>query len=152
MTDHAYLTFGIDATRYAIPATSVVEIVRAVAVMPLPGAPPIVTGLIDYRGAILPVFDVARRFQHTSRPVRAAHRLIIATAGARTVALHVDDVDRLVDLGVAGIETAPTTLNASVPVAGLARTGDGMLVIGDLDRFLSEAESRLLDDALASAS
>jgi purine-binding chemotaxis protein CheW len=150
MQHAAYLTFGIDASAYAIPATSVVEIVRAVAVMPLPGSPPIVTGVIDYRGAILPVFDVARRFQQPSRPVRAAHRLIVARAGSRTVALHVDSVDRLIDLNPDAVEPAPATVDGSVPIAGLARTGDGMLVLQDLDRFLSEAESRQLDDALAS--
>ena len=152
MPDHAYLTFGIDANRYAISATSVVEIVRAVAVMPLPGAPPIVTGLIDYRGAILPVFDVARRFRHASRAVRAAHRLIIATAGARTVALHVDAVDRLIDLIPETIEVTPSAIDPAVPIAGLARTHDGMLVIQDLDRFLSTAEASQLDDALARTS
>lgn len=151
MHNVAYLTFGIDAKRYAIPSITVVEIVRAVAVTSLPGAPPIVTGVIDYRGKILPVFDVARRFGQPSRPVRAVHRLIIARAAARTVALHVDSVDRLIDLNAAAIETAPAPIDGSVPIAGLARSEDGMLVLQDLDRFLSDAEGSQLDQALTSA-
>ena len=152
MQDAAYLTFGINAERYAIPSIAVVEVVRAVAVTTLPGSPPIVTGVIDYRGRILPVFDVARRFGQPSRPVRAAHRLIIALAAARTVALHVDSVDRLIDLNANAIEPVPAAVDGSVPIAGLARSGDGMLVLQDLDRFLSDAEATQLDNALTGAS
>jgi hypothetical protein len=49
--------------RFGVPAQVVVEIVRAVAVTPISGAPDVVQGLIDYRGTIVPVFDVARRMR-----------------------------------------------------------------------------------------
>lgn len=151
MPHQTYLTFGIDRTRYAIPARSVVEVVRAVAVDPLPGSPPIVTGIIDFRGSTLPVFDVARRFHHDRRAVRAAHRLIIADAGRRRVVLHVDSVEELVDIAGERIDAAPTRIADGVPIAGIARTDDGLVVIQDLEGFLTQGESEQLDAALAHA-
>lgn len=148
MTATAYLTFSVNVGRYAIPATSVVEIVRAVAVAPLPGGPPVVSGAIDYRGVVLPVLDVARRFSQASRPVRASDRMIIADAGSRRVVLHVDEVDALVPVADSEIAAPPARLAEDVPVAGIARAADGLIVIQDLDRFLSDAEGRQLDTAL----
>lgn len=151
MPRQAYLTFGIDQTRYAIPASAVVEVVRAVAVNPLPGSPSIVTGIIDFRGATLPVFDVARRFQHSSRHVRAAHRMIVADASRRRVVLHVDSVEELVEIEDESIDAAPTTIADGVAIAGVARTNDGLVVVQDLDRFLTEGETEQLEVALADA-
>ena len=147
---HAHVTFSVENVRYAIPASCVVEIVRAAAVTPLRAAPAVVQGIIDYRGAVLPVFDVARRFRHQPREVRAAHRMIVAETGRRRVVLHVDSVESLADIDPGAIDQVATRLPSDVPIAGIARTPDGLLVIQDLDRFLDDAESRQLEEALSS--
>jgi purine-binding chemotaxis protein CheW len=57
------LIFEIGASRFGLPSADVREVLRAVTIVPLPGAPPIVEGLINVRGRIVPVLDIRRRFR-----------------------------------------------------------------------------------------
>jgi hypothetical protein len=53
------LLLPVGADRYALELTAVREVVRAPAVVPLPGAPPAVLGLMNLRGEVVPVLDTA---------------------------------------------------------------------------------------------
>lgn len=142
------LVFGVDQQRYALPAASVREIVRAVAITPLPDAPRSVEGVIDFRGTVVPVLDVRLRFGLAAHPVVPTELLIIADASDRLVALrcHRDAAVRL--LLPAEIESGDQDFSRSPFVAGLARLPDGLVVIHDLAAFMSEAEAASLERAL----
>src|SRR5678816_4221005 len=92
------LLFTIDSTRYAVASADVTEIVRAVAVTPLPGAPRAVAGVIDVRGSLVPVFDLRHRFGLPARDVEPEHHFILVRTPTRTAALHVDHVLDLADI------------------------------------------------------
>ncbi|HEX3868566.1 MAG TPA: chemotaxis protein CheW [Gemmatimonadaceae bacterium] len=144
------LAFQVDDIRFGLAVESVVAVVRATALTALPGAPSVVEGLVNYRGLVIPVFDVARRFTGRARELRASHAFVIADTLTRRVALHVDVVDGLVESD-ADVSTAPVSLPDDVPITGVARTPDGLLILQDLARFLSSAESWALDRALRQA-
>ena len=141
------LSFQVDSLRFALPAREVVEVARAVALTPLPGAPPVVPGLIDYRGTVVPVFDLARRFTGRERPVKSTDGLIVTDSGTRRVALLVDAIEGLVE-PVDEPTPPPTAVHEGVPVRGVVRTADGVLLVHDLTGFLTELEAWTLDGAL----
>jgi len=146
------LLFLLDETRFAIRADAVNEIVRAVAVTPLPNAPAVILGIIDLRGSIVPVFDLRRRFGMPAKDVDLPDHFIIARSARRVAALHVDRVLDLADVddaSVAPIDNAPRLRHH---LAGVATLPDGMALIHDLDAFLSAAEADSLDSALAGSS
>src|SRR5437016_2215466 len=72
------VTFELGGQRYAILAADAVEVQRAVAVARLPRSPPIVEGVIDLRGALVPVLDVRSRFGLPPRPPVPADHLVFA--------------------------------------------------------------------------
>jgi purine-binding chemotaxis protein CheW len=84
--------FALDGQRYALALERVRRVVRAVAITPLPGAPPIVLGVLDLGGEVIPAVSIRDRFGHPRREVGLSDHLVIATAGKRTVALLVDEV------------------------------------------------------------
>ncbi|MDB4906036.1 MAG: chemotaxis protein CheW [Gemmatimonadetes bacterium] len=145
------LAFRIDDVHFGLPSKYVVEVVRAVAVRPLPGAPFVVHGMIDYRGTVVPVYDVARRFRGADHPVRLSDIMIVVQAGPRLAALLVHAVDALVTAESA-MSAPPVPLPPESPVAGVVTTEGGMLLIQDLGRFLSDAETWSLDRAMRQAS
>jgi purine-binding chemotaxis protein CheW len=145
------LTFALDADRYALPTPCVQEVVRALAVAPLPRGPDVVKGLINLRGRVVPVFDVRKRFGRTPLPLHPDHHFVIARAGLRVVALWVDRATDLVEVPDQDVDAAAVPPGAQY-VAGVARLPDGLLVIHDLERFLSVEESAQLDGALSVAS
>lgn len=136
-----------DGRRYGLAADHVARVVRMVKVTPLAGSPVVVHGVIDVAGAIVPVVDPRVRFHHGRRAPQSNDQLVIARAGARTVAVWVDRAVGLTE--VDDFEPVPVEVSGGSHVAGVSRTADGLLVITDLDAFLSLDEESALDAALA---
>ena len=118
------LAFRLADRRFALRVSDVREIVRAVAIAPLPKAPAIVEGVVNYRGTIVPVLDVRARFGLAAEPLHPNQHFILAHAGPRLVALRVDQADALVEVERHLVEPAAVAPGAEY-VAGIARLPDG---------------------------
>lgn len=145
------LTFEVCGERYGIRAGQVREVLRAVSVTRLPGAPDVVEGVIDLRGVVVPVIDLRTRLGLPPKPVEVSDHLIVAVAGDRVVALRVDEAKSLTELDVDTLEAAERLAPAAEFILGLARLPEGLVVIHDLERFLSGAEAEVLAEALGNA-
>jgi len=141
------LAFEVAGRRLGLPAQLLREVVRAVAIAALPKAPPIVEGVINMRGTLVPVLDIRQRFGLPPTPVALEQHLLIAQAGGRLVALRVDRALELVGVDETTIESASAVAPGAEYVAGIATLADGLLVIHDLERFLSLDEARQVDAA-----
>ncbi len=103
------------------------------------------------RGTLVPVLDIRHRFGLAAAPLAPTDHLIVAEAGPRTVAIRVDQATALLSVPETDISAAPATVPGVELVAGLARLPDGVLVIHDLERFLSLDEAAATSAALAEA-
>jgi purine-binding chemotaxis protein CheW len=142
------LSFTIGDHRYGIESAVVAEIIRAVAITPLPGSPSVVEGIIDVRGTIVPVFDLRGRFNLPPKPLEPQDQFIVARTASRVAALHVDQVVDLVDVEDDATTNAARQVSHSPHIAGVATLPDGLVLIHDVDTFLSQAEADTLDSAL----
>jgi purine-binding chemotaxis protein CheW len=142
------VSFLVAGDRGAIDAGAVREIARMVHVAPLSGAPEPVEGVVVVRGEPVPVLDLRARLGLPPRTRRESDYLIVAAAGGRTVALRVDDVEDVAELPDAAVRGAAGMLSAAPTVAGVARLDDGLLLVHDVDRFLSRSEAEVLDVAM----
>src|SRR5690606_24583504 len=116
------LMFEVAGRRLAIPVDDVSEIVRAVAVTPLPGAPAVVEGIIDLRGTLIPVLDLRARLGLTRRPVSPGDHFVVIRRVEQPLALRVDRVQSLVDLAEVGeVESLPEVAPSAEYVAGIIR-------------------------------
>lgn len=153
MADSAneFLVFCIAGQRYGLPIAQVVEIVRSVSITPLPKAPAIVEGIINLRGKPVPVFDFRARCRLPAKPLDTFDHFIVARAGSRLAVLR---VDRAVEL----VQTAQTPMAVDGVVPGaeyvrwIATFPEDLLLIHDLETFLSRNEVVELDEALDHAS
>jgi purine-binding chemotaxis protein CheW len=143
------VVFVLDDLRFAIEAAAVQEVVRAVEVMPFPGAPAIVLGVIDVRGAIVPVLDLKRRFGLPARELGVDDHLVLARAPPRIVALWVDHVVGLTTIAPGDLLPVEDAVASRGYIAGAVRHPDGLILIHDISTFLSAAESMQLEQALA---
>lgn len=143
----AILVFCLDDVRFGLWADDVAEIIRAVWVTLLPGAPDVIEGVIDVRGELVPVLDVRRRFGLDARPLSPDDHMVLVRVGTRRRAVRADRVLELANVAPAEVAQAG---DLEVPhVAGVARLADGLVLLHDLATFLSAAEARALDQALA---
>jgi purine-binding chemotaxis protein CheW len=153
LSDRAQLlVFRVDQRRFALPLAVTERVIRAVDVTPLPGAPAIVLGAIDVHGQVVPVLNVRRRFLLPEREVIPSDWFLLAHTTRHTVALVVDESDgvaeRPQDEVVASIRIVP----GAEAFPGVVRLDDELVLIHDLERFLSLDEERALDDALKATS
>jgi purine-binding chemotaxis protein CheW len=146
------VTFGLDDRKFALYVSVVQRIVQVVEVTALPKAPEIVIGIINIQGRVIPVFDIRMRFRLPPRDVRLDDRMIIAATEKRTVALMVDSVNDVIEIPEEKIIATEQIFPELEYVEGVMKTEDGMILIHDLERFLSIPEEKALDEALEALS
>ncbi|WP_291846416.1 chemotaxis protein CheW [Bradyrhizobium sp.] len=102
--DQRFLTFKSEGRLYALPAASVLEVVRMPPLARVPQAPRSLMGLANLRGSVLPVASV-RALLGRQEAATHASRLIVLD-GSSPVALAVDEVSNLVRVAVGKVKTA----------------------------------------------
>jgi purine-binding chemotaxis protein CheW len=142
------VVFRLGDQRYALPLAAVERIVRAAEVTRLPDAPPIVLGVLDVQGRIFPVLDIRRRFGQPPREINPADQFLIARTAARTVILVVDETEGVIDCSSDEIVSLARIAPGAELFPGMIRLSDGLILIHDLERFLSADEARELDEAM----
>jgi chemotaxis signal transduction protein len=90
---HRLVIFRLETQRYALHLTVVERVVlRMVAVSPLPMAPAIVLGVINFHGQVIPVLDLQRRFDLPTSSYGLSATLLVARTKRRTLVLPVTEV------------------------------------------------------------
>jgi purine-binding chemotaxis protein CheW len=140
--------FALDEQRYALDLASVERAVRVVDVTPLPVAPSTVLGIVNVGGDIVPVYNLRRRFRLVERDIDLADQLMIARTSRQKVALLVDSVNGVLEVSDETIASAEKILPEIECVRGVVKLPDGLVLIHDLDQFLSPEEERTLEAAL----
>jgi purine-binding chemotaxis protein CheW len=151
VADIELLAFELADVRYGLPLHAVREVVRAVLITPLPDAPAVVEGVINVRGAIVPVYDLRARFQHPPRALHPDDRIVVAWTGERVIAIRAERADWIGVVPASAVDAPEAVRSGGRHVVGVAKLADGLVLIQDLAGFLAEAERTQLDAALSAA-
>jgi purine-binding chemotaxis protein CheW len=141
-----YLAFRLTDEVYAIDILCIREILEYSLPTSVPMMPPSVRGVINLRGAVVPVIDLAIRFGREATGVGKRTCIVIVEvqhAGATHIlGLMVDGVNAVMEIGADSIEQAPafgTRVNTEF-IAGMARVDGRFVIILDVGRVLSIEE------------
>ncbi|OJT17150.1 chemotaxis protein CheW [Archangium sp. Cb G35] len=141
-----YLGFSLAGETYAIELLRIREIIEHVPITRVPGMPPAVLGVINLRGRVVPVVDLAVKMALGPRPITRWTCFVIVEAlldGERTtLGLLADSVSEVIDLGPDDIEPPPA-FGTRTPVEylrGMGRQEQRFILLLDLDRVLSTEE------------
>ena len=147
MTDR-YVVFILGEQRYALRLSAVDRVVRMVHVTMLWKAPDVVLGVINVQGQVLPVISLRRRFRLPEREIGPGDQLVVAHTARRAVALAVDAVTAVVECSESELVAPQSIVSATENLAGIIKREDGLILVHDLDAFLSLEEENFLDQAL----
>jgi len=142
------VTFSLDDRKFALYVSAIQRIVRVVEVITLPKAPEIIVGIINMQGQVIPVFDIRMRFRLPGRDTELSDQMIIATTAKRTVAFIADSVNDVIEIPEEKIIAAEEILPELEYVEGVMKTEGGIVLIHDIEKFLSLPEERALDEAM----
>ncbi|HEV2702505.1 MAG TPA: chemotaxis protein CheW [Steroidobacteraceae bacterium] len=138
------LTFVIGDVTYGIDIPCVQEIRGWTAVTRLPQSPADILGVLNLRGAIVPVLDLRLKFgssnvQYTPVTVIVVVSVMSAT-GPREFGMVVDGVSDVIDIAAQDVKPAPDLGNAASAacIRGLATIGGRMVVLLDVNLLLGK--------------
>lgn len=146
-----WVLMTVDGQSYALPLAAVDRILRMVEVTPLPGAPEVVEGVIDIQGEVVAVVSIRRRLGLTHRPVEISDSLVVAHARNRRLAVIAESVLGVVERSGDDVVNTSGIARATPYIEGLLKTGDGLVLIQDLDKFFSIEEENSLEQAMERA-
>jgi purine-binding chemotaxis protein CheW len=141
-----FLTFLLGGEMYAVGILRIKEIIEFGALTAVPMMPTFIRGVINLRGAVVPVVDLNARFG--GGPTKIGRRTCIviieieADGESQVVGVLVDAVNEVLDIADADIEPAPSFGTQIRPdfVAGMGKVAGNFVILLDLGRVLAVDE------------
>ena len=152
-----YLTFTLGGEMYAVGILNVKEIIEYGSLTEIPMMPPFIRGVINLRGAVVPVVDLAARFGGAPSGIQRRTCIVILEIpqeegqGHQDIGVMVDAVSEVLDIQSAEIEPPPS-FGAKIRadfIAGMGKVGGRFVIILDIRRVLSVDDLAMLSAAAA---
>jgi purine-binding chemotaxis protein CheW len=140
-----YLTFALGDEEYAVEILKVQEIRGYSAITPIPNTPAYIKGVMNLRGTIVPVVDLRAKLGMEAAEYTPFTVIIVVTVGARVMGVVVDGVSDVLNIPAADIQATPDfggVVDAEF-MTGMAKAGDKLVVLLDIDRVLGGDGSAL---------
>ena len=137
-----YLTFALGSEEYGVEILKVQEIRGYAPITPIPNTPPHVMGVMNLRGAIVPVVDLRRTLGMAAAEYTPFTVIVVVTVGTRAMGLIVDAVSDVLDVDRGAMQATPdfgTQVDARF-VRGLVRAAGKLVILLDIERVLGGEE------------
>ena len=152
------VTFQVGTEEYGLDITSITEVIRPLKITPLPRMPQFVEGVINLRGAIIPIVDLRKRFDLPAvTEIKKTMRMLITRgaiygesgAGKEPLGLIVDGVQEVLHVPRKNIDAAPHAATGEHThfITGMGKVGERLIIIIDITRILSQQERSALAEA-----
>ena len=152
-----YLTFMLGGETFAIGILNIKEIIEYGQLTSVPMMPGFIRGVINLRGAVVPVIDLSRRFGGPGSDITRRSCIVIVEArvekDTRVLGVVVDAVNAVLEISASEIEPAPA-FGAKIRtdfIAGMGKIGDNFAILLNVDRVLSVEEMAALSGAKGDA-
>lgn len=138
-TEGRYLTVRLGPGEYGIPVSQVREIVGLMGTTNVPNMPAQVIGVVNLRGKVIPVIDLAKKLSVTRYPDSARTCVVIITLGNNaSLGLIVDAVQEVLRIQREEYDPSPSGQSEDTGVIGLARIKGQVKVLLDVQRVLQD--------------
>ena len=148
LSNDKVVVFNLDDKNFALYLNVVLRVLPSLEITPLPGSPKIVLGIINIEGEIIPVFNIRLRFQIPFKEMDLDDKIIIVKTINRKAALLVDDVKEVTEITGEDLTMSKGTLPDHKYIEGVMKLGDDLVLIHDVDNFLSLFEEEKLNNAI----
>jgi purine-binding chemotaxis protein CheW len=138
-TDAIVVRLG--AGKFAVELASVAEVGRTPSITRVPGLPPWMAGVANWRGRILPILDVRPLLGAETIATDGKGRLVVLTGGAIVVGMIVDAVDGTTSLADVAAFPAVSAVGGSTLLSGQMPRADGPIALLDVAAVLALRDS-----------
>jgi purine-binding chemotaxis protein CheW len=142
-----FLTFMLGDDQYAVGILHIKEIIEYGSLATVPMMPDCVRGVINLRGAVVPVMDLSARFGRAPSSISKRSCIVIVEVEGdgeckQVMGMLVDAVNAVVEIAAGDIEPAPSFGTRIRPdfIAGIGKHNGKFVILLDIERVLSSEE------------
>lgn len=149
-----YLTFKLVGEMFAISIRNIREIIEHGNLTAVPMMPEFVRGVMNLRGSVVPVIDLAARFGRATGGTNRRSCIVIVEIEGQTVlqeiGVIVDEVSEVIEIPSSEIEPVPTfgTRIRTDFISGMGKVNGGFVIMLNVKRVLDIEEIAKLSDAV----
>jgi purine-binding chemotaxis protein CheW len=146
MSEFQVVVCQLGQESYGLDISSVYEIIRFQECTAVPASPPFVDGVINLRGRIIPVMDMASRFGQRRSQTSKSTRIIVAGTNGMRVGLVVDAVTEVLMVSEEQVEPTPEVASGydAAYIRGIAKLGQELVILLDLGALFGEKQAGAL--------
>ena len=139
-----FITFEVGGQLFGLDIMAIREIRAWTPTTKLPRVPHYVAGVVNLRGTVLPVVDLAARLGWAGTEATPRHAIIVTQVKGQARGLIVDSVSDIVTISSDALQAPPsTTQDGIIPfIEGLAAIEDQMVMVLDLDMLNADDVAR----------
>lgn len=137
------VVFKIAEEEFGVEINQVKEIVRLLPITPVPKAPVFIKGVVNLRGQILAVIDLAKRLDLKANPYSEKTRIVVLELEESAVGMIVDEVVEVAKVTKENIEGKPELIAGEIQyeyLKGVVKLGERLIVLIDLTKIFSPEE------------
>lgn len=142
--DIQLVVFRLRDEEFGVDIKQVREIVRMMAITHLPEAPGFIEGVINLRGQVIAVIDLARQFELApQKELPKSARIVVVEAKDQTIGMIVDEVPEVLRISTDSIEPTPEVIQTEIRqdyIKGVGKMEDRLLILVDLEKVLTPHE------------
>lgn len=134
-----FVVFGLARETYGIDINLVREIINMQELTTIPKCAEYIKGIINLRGKVIPVFDLAGKFMLESKQLTKSSRIVVVEVRGLTVGMIVDVVSEVLRIPSEVIEPPTDMMVTSISeqfVEGIAKYSDRLVIILNLEKVL----------------
>ncbi len=148
MSEQQYVVFKLGHEEYAINIMNVTEIIPFEESVALPHVPDFVEGIINYRGSVIPIICLKKRFSIHLGEVDHNTRIIIISMDDKQVGFIVDEASQTMKIDDEQIDvTQNISSNIDMKyINGVGKVDDRLVILVDLERILTEEEKQEIEN------
>jgi len=140
-TTAQYCTFTLDGLYFGVDVLKVQEVIRYQEMTRIPGAPAVVSGLINLRGQLVTALDLRQRLQLQQRPEGQLPMNVVVRTEEGATSLLVDEIGDVIELDDSTHERPPETIDAITRevVRGVHKLEGRLLLVLDIERLIASS-------------
>ncbi len=142
--------FRLAKEEFGLDIAQVREIIRMQDITPMPKAPEFIEGVINLRGQIIAVMDLARRFGLEQTQKTEKTRIVVTEVKDNTVGVIVDEVPEVLRISEDNVDPTPEMIESQVHaefIKGVGKLEERLVILLDVDKILSREEIKQVGEA-----
>lgn len=146
MADVQYVIFRLEDEYYGAEIQNIQEVILPETPTKVPNNPDFIEGVINYRGEVIPVLDLKKRFKLGTTEYTKGAKFIVVQMDGKYIAIVVDEVTEIFRTDTENIGEPPEmTRIGKEYITGVVQKDERLIILLDLSKLLTINEREILE-------